>query len=167
MSESYTLSAIELATGIPYEKLRYVIDQRLLPGDHHARHVFEAGSQGRGTPRVYGDLSAFGIACAALLLRAGLRKATVLKVMDRVCKYTGETREISSIPIVQAFAERDTAFLEVGDGVNVRFHGSEDYLRKKLDTGWQQVETGAVLSDYEPMVVVSVNAAKLRRCFKG
>ena len=55
--------------------------------------------------------------------------------------------------------------LEVGDHINVRIYGSEDYRKRKLDFGWQQIETGAELKNYEPTVVVGINAAKLRACF--
>ena len=41
-----------------------------------------------------------------------------------------------------------------------------DYRKQSLDTGWRQAETGAAIGDYEPMIIVSVNVARLRRCFE-
>jgi len=165
MQESYSLTDIATATGISYEKLRYVVDQALLPGDRRTKGITFSGSRGRGTARSYTPFSAFGIACAALLLAAGLRRATVEAILERVCAGNLGQRGFESVPLYQAFQRREVSILEIGDQVNWRIRGSADLHRKTLDTGWKQVETGANLKDYEPLVTVSVDAAKLRRYF--
>lgn len=166
MQESYSLADIEAVTGIAYEKLRYVIDQKLLPGDRRMRDVSFSGSQGRGTVRTYTPFSAFGVACAALLLEAGLKRATTEKILDCICRRGPGPVTFDSVPLYQAFRKRDVAILEIGDHVNVRLYGTADIARKELETGWMQVETGARLEKYEPMIVVGINAAKLRSCFE-
>ena len=57
------------------------------------------------------------------------------------------------------------ARVEVGDQLNVRMVGSENSFGETPDASWRQIATGARLSDYEPLVCVSVSAARLRACF--
>jgi len=165
MRESYSLTDIEAVTGIAYEKLRYVIDQKLLPGDRRMRELSFSGSQGRGTARTYTPFSAFGVACAALLLEAGLKRVTTEKILDCVCRCGPGPVTFDSVPLYQAFQKRDLAILEIGDHVNIRLHGTAHVARKELETGWIQVETRAHLEKYEPMITVRINVAKLRSCF--
>ena len=121
---------------------------------------------GRGIARVYTPFEAFGIACAAAMIGAGLRRRTVMNCFDLICSPTKPgSRNLNDIPLYQAFEKREVALLEVGDQVNVRIYGSEDFRKRKLDYGWRQIETGAELKNYEPTVVVGINVAKLRACF--
>jgi hypothetical protein len=164
--ECLTLREISDRTRIPRERLRYVLDQRLLPGQ--SRRMTDYGSRGRGRLRHLLRYEAFGAACAALMIGAGLRRKTVQNVMALVCTPTsGKLRDYATSPLQQAFAQRETSVLEIGDLLNVRVRGSEDYRRRVLDTGWRQPGTGATLVDYEPLVVVSINLAKLRACLQA
>ena len=70
MDESFTLSTLSERTGIPVPRFRYVVDQGVLPVQFRQ----ESGSHGRGTPRTFTPLEAFAIACAALMIEAGLRR---------------------------------------------------------------------------------------------
>ncbi|MEZ6057565.1 MAG: hypothetical protein R3C01_12760 [Planctomycetaceae bacterium] len=165
MHETYSLGDIETATGIPYEKLRYVVDQGLLPGDRPVINVSLSGSRGRGTARRYTPFVAFGIASAALLLAAGLRRAMVEAILDRVCNNSLSKRGFDSMPLYQAYQKRDVSILEIGDLVNWRIRGSADLYSRTFDTGWQQVHTGDNVIAYEPLVTISLDTAKLRRFF--
>ena len=100
MDATDSLAEIELATGIPCEELRYVIDQKILPGGRRPGDMNRSGSRGRGTARTYTPFEAFGIACAALLLAAGLRRASVQRIMKILSKNTGERRNLDSVPAV-------------------------------------------------------------------
>ena len=153
----YTLQQIAEATGLNPERVRYVIDQRILPGERKGAYI---GSHGRGKARTYTAFVAFGIACAAAMIGAGLRRKTVRKCFDHICSYT--SHNMHDMPLYQAFQKRELAVLEIGDHVNVRIIGSEDYRTRKLSFGWRQIETGAALNDYEPLVVVGINVAKIR-----
>lgn len=165
MNEHLTLQDIADRTRIHPERLRYVFDQKLLPGLR--RGVGERlGSRGRGVPRSLTAFEAFSVACAALLLGAGLRRQTVMDCMDVLCAYSVPgSRDWADIPLYQAFEERDMSVLEIGDGANVRLVGSSNDRRKPLDFPWRQIGTGAEVREYEPLVLLTINTAKLRRCF--
>lgn len=158
MKESFDLTDIQNSTGITVQRLRYVIDQGLLPGT-----ASPAWRRGRGSPRKFTPYSAFGLATAALLLKAGLRRRVIKDCISIVCDYTESHRDIRSVPLFQAFQERSTACLEVGDGRFVRLVGSNDYLRRPLNFGWIDIATKAKIEMYEPLVVVRIDVARLRR----
>lgn len=121
---------------------------------------------GRGVARTYTPFEAFGIACAAAMIGAGLRRRTVMNCFDLIGSPTkAGSRNLDDNPLHQAFEKRDVAILEIGDQINVRIQGSEDFRKRELDFGWRQIETGAKLTNYEPTVVVGINVAKLRTCF--
>jgi hypothetical protein len=158
MDESFDLADIQDATGITVQRLRYVLDQGLLPGGSGP-----SWRRGRGSPRVFTAFSAFGVACAALLLRAGLRLSVIKHCMEIVCSYSGERREVTEIPLYQAFQQRSTAHLEVGDGNFIRLQGSEDYMRRPLSFGWIDISKRDQAEMYEPLVTVRIDVARLRR----
>ncbi len=163
---SYTLQQIAEATGFSSERVRYVIDQKIMPGQRKSGAI-QVGSRGRGKARRYIAFEAFSIACATAMIGAGLRRKTVRECFDLICSYTRPgSRNVQDMPLYQAF-ERDVAMLEIGDHVNVRIHGSADYRKRKLDFGWRQIETGAALGDdYEPTVIVGINVAKIRKSIR-
>jgi hypothetical protein len=158
MKDSFDLVDIQNLTGITVQRLRYVLDQRLLPGESGP-----SWRRGRGTPRRFTPFSAFGLACTALLLTAGLRKSVVRSCIGALCEYTGDRKEVASVPLYQAFQERSTAYLEIGDGKFVRLVGSEDYLRHPLMFGWVDVTMRAASEMYEPLVTLRIDVARLRR----
>lgn len=163
MNESFTLLQIADATGLPLERLRYISDQKMLPGDRRAAELGHQ-SQGRGVARKFTPFTAFGIACAAQLTSVGLRRKMVINCLDLLCKPTRRSsRRIQDVPLYQAFVEREVAVIEVGDQMNLRMYGSEDFMSRLLDFGWRQIETGAELSNYEPVAFAGVNAAKIRK----
>lgn len=159
----YSLADIGSATGISYEKLRYVVDQKVLPREGAIRDLFVEANRGRGNARTYDSFAAFGLASAALLLGVGLKPRAVVRIMDMLCQ---DKLGAYDCPLCLVFQERERAALEIGDLLNLRLWGSEDAEQNVLDTGWRQVETGALLQEYEPMVVVSLNVAKLQRRFQ-
>jgi hypothetical protein len=69
-----TLAEIAERSGLTRRQLRYVLEHRVLPGA-------EQTGQGRGCERAFTEFSAFGIACAALLFKAGLRRRAVQRCM--------------------------------------------------------------------------------------
>jgi hypothetical protein len=140
-----------------------VIDQKILLGQRKGVEIC-LGSHGRGIARTYTPFEAFGIACAAAMIGAGLRRKTVRNCFDLICSYiVPKSRNVRDVPLFQAFQKREVAMLEIGDHLNVRIYGSEDYRKKKLRFGWRQIETGTTLTDYEPLVVVGINVAKIRK----
>jgi hypothetical protein len=72
--------------GLPVRQVRYVLDHGIMPG-------LKPAGEGRGTPRYLTAFGAFGVACAALLLQAGLRREVVYACLAvAVRPYTGKGR---------------------------------------------------------------------------
>ena len=70
--------AIATQARLPIRTVRYVLDQRLLPGMRGRLQKHLAGQ-----PRSFTELEGYAIACAALLLAGGVRRKTVIEVMEK------------------------------------------------------------------------------------
>jgi hypothetical protein len=151
---------------LPLRKLRYVLDHRLLPGLR-----VKVAENAVGRPRYFTEFEAFGIACAATLLVAGLKREAVVGFMDGLAELTWDgppsarerpsssedKRSFDRIALYVAFTERKPSLALLADGTNVRIQvGSRD-------TGWRQPRTLAKLSeDYQPRATVHLDLAQLR-----
>jgi len=153
-----TLAELASRTALSPRQLRYVLDHGLLPAGR-------IESRGRGAARSFTNFEAFGIACAALMLQAGLRQAVVRDCLALLCRYRKQGRkEAKDVPLYFAFRANSAARLEVGDGVNVRLSGAGQSSREKFDTGWRQIATGAELGDgYDPVIAIGINLGLLSR----
>lgn len=161
MNEAFDLAAIADRIGVPVRRLRYIVDQGLLPGG-------SPSGKGRGSARRYLPFEAFGIACAAWMLKAGLRRALVRDCLKLLCSPAElGGRDPRRVPLHRAFLAREVIRLEVGDWVNVRLVGDEKSHKEGNLAGWRQVSTGAAVGPYDPNVLVSINTASLRSQLKG
>jgi len=139
-------------------QLRYVLEHEIFSGG-------KAASEGRGNERSFTEFEAFGIACAALMFRGGLRRATVKQSMALICP---NIRDLKKIWLYQAFSATGETILEIGDNVNVRIHIASDLRSENFDSGWCQITTGAKLKeDYEPDFKFQIDVGKLRTKLKG
>jgi hypothetical protein len=153
-----TLADISERTGISTRRLRYVLEHGVLPGGKLA-------SEGRGNERRFTEFEAYGIACAALLLEAGLRRRTVQRCLAAMCP---AGRDLSNNWLYQGFYATGETLLEVGDNVNVRMQSQSILRQGKFDTGWLQLCTGARLQgDYQPLVTIRLDIGKLRPKLRG
>ena len=153
-----TLAEIAERTGLTTRQLRYVLEHDVLPG-------VQDTSKGRGCERGFTEFSAFGIACAAMMFRAGLRRSTVKRCIAMLCP---GRRKFSEMPLYLAFMATGQAALEVADSHNLRLESSGNLRAHNFDTNWRQIDTGAVLeSGYRPDVIVRIDVAKLRDKLKG
>ena len=104
---------------------------------------------------------------AVLMLDAGARRKTVMEAMDFLCcRRDGRQRPIPSIPLYQAYTCSQITRIEIGDGINVRIAG---IAKDKNHPGWNvwiQIETGAEMHGYDPLLTIAINVNKLRRCLK-
>jgi hypothetical protein len=158
-----TVDIAELArrTGIGARRLRYTLDHGVLPGSRKA-------SQGRGAARSFTDFEAFGLACATLMLEAGLRRSLVHDCIHLLCGQHGRSTPVHEIPLYQAFQQCGAVSLEIGDGLNVRIWDGPGVAPSTLERTWRQAETGAILQEgYEPLVLVRINVGHLRRRLTG
>jgi len=165
MSESLTLADIERRTNVPMVRLRYIADSEILPGN---RIQMQAAPRrpGRGVTRIFTPCEAFGMVIALQLLDAGIRRETVSRIMDLLGKRIVGSRDPNDIPLVQALFHPAVQGLEIGDGLNIQFHGDPPKLPNAIFRDWVQIETGAKLRAYEPLVSVRINIGKLRRLIR-
>lgn len=76
------LQTIATRTALPVRKIRYVLDNRLLPG---LRVAGQPDVVGRA--RSLTDLEGFAVACAATLLELGVKKEAVVELMNGLSGY--------------------------------------------------------------------------------
>lgn len=147
------------ATGLPLRRLRYVLEHRVLPGAERA-------SQGHRVTRHFTGFEGFGIALAALLLEAGLRRAAVARCIRTLVTAPVPARfPKGQCPLLHVYGLTSPARLEIGDGVNLRLSAATPAAtsRKLPDTGWLQIATGAEVGGaYNPMVAVVIDVGRLR-----
>jgi hypothetical protein len=166
------IQAIATRARLPVRKVRYVLDQRLLPGLRGRLQKHRAGR-----PRAFSPLNAYCIACAALLLDAGVRRKTVIEVMEwlaitpwpidpgRAGRRTATRRTVARPrPAIEAlFSQaREPVEVLIGDGVNrcVRLGVT--------DTGWIEPRTLALLNaHYRPRVLIRLDLGQLRTAFRA
>jgi hypothetical protein len=151
------IAELATRTGLSTRKLRYVFDQRVLPGT-------QQWAEGRGIPRSFTAFEAFGIALAALLLESGLKRGLVAGCLFEAVGRFGRDTPVNQIPLYQAFAA-DSAWLEVGDGLYLRLHGKgQPGVNRDFDTGWRPLTQGEVEPrGYHPLVRMQVDLTALRR----
>jgi hypothetical protein len=153
--------------GLPVRKVRYVLDQPVLPGLRGRLQTHLAGR-----PRSFTEREGYFIGLAALLLEGGVRRRTVIEVMERLANlswpavaaragWPNATQRAVAPPrtaLEAAYSWRcESAALLVGDGVNLRLRLGP------VDTRWLEPRTLARLSeDYRPLVLIQVDLAQLR-----
>lgn len=158
---SYTLADIAQATGVAVDRLRYVLDARILPGHRNGALTYRPAGE-RGKPRKYIGLEAFGIVVTVLMLDAGVKRQTVMQCLDLLTEYAPGGRDLATTMLYQAYMNPKTCGLEVGDRQNVRLVASADSSGAD-EFPWRQVETRARVVDYTPLVTIRINIAILRK----
>jgi hypothetical protein len=161
MASTYTIANIALVTDLESERLRYVIDQQLLPGAR--RPTCRTG--GRGIPRLYTPFEAFGLSCAAFMISAGLRRQRVAQCFDLLCRVPKKSPRSSNTLLQSAFDHHRVTHLEVGDDVNLRFRSTGISEETKSLVEWHQIATGATVVDFAPWVSISIDIQKVRKLF--
>ena len=162
MNESLTLADISRRTGFEIDRLRYVVDFGILPGWRHGRVELKT-SHGRGVARTFTAFSAFGIASAVAMLDAGLRRKCVMDCLDLLCKSTaGRSKLMKTIPLYAAYTDKKISAFEVGDSLNLRIVADADNAGGLRANVWLQAQTGALVTDFHPLIVVSLDVQRLR-----
>lgn len=153
------LQTLAIRTGVPIRKLRYVLDHRLLPG-MRIKHALEFV----GHPRSFAEHEGFGIACAAALVEAGVRRESISLFMDALCGLVLKSQSKRRIPrtvFLAAFEDgAEPAIAIIADNAVVRF------TIKQFDSGWIEPRAFNRISDFSPRVTIQLDLAKLRRAVK-
>jgi len=161
MSNSLTLANLEARTGVPRVRLRYIADSEILPGNR-VEKAAAPKRPGRGVARLFLPSEAFGMVIAIQLLNAGIRRATVSRIMDILGTCPPGVRDFNEVPLLQALVHAEVQWLEIGDGVNIHMVCDPPRIHSSLFQHWLQIDTGAKLSDYDPLVIVRINVRRLR-----
>jgi hypothetical protein len=148
------VTQISIATDLAPRRVRYVLDHRVLPGLEHT-------SKGHRVTRAFTPFEAFGIALAALLLEAGLRRAVVADALRALVAATpARAFPGGRSPLLYAFTGGGNSRLEVGDGANVRLTTRSPGAPH--DTGWVRIATGHRVGEaYAPLVALAVDTGRL------
>ena len=155
-----TLDELADASDLPVRRLRYVLDQGLLPGGKFA-------SRGRGAARKFLPLECFGILVAAAMIEAGLKRAPIRASLESLARVPAGA-VTDGAPLQRAWAGGPATFLEVGDGGRVRLSGrSGPGGRGAFDSGWLSQAGGGPDPAYEPRVSVRVDAGRIRDGLRG
>jgi len=155
------LMAIAQRTGIAPRQLRYAIYHTLMPGVSQV-HV------GKGSLRSFTEFEAFGIALAAMLLDAGLKRDLVSECIKVLSRQYGRNTALSEIPLYRAYSSRGKVHLDIGDRIYVRSRADQNTDGKSLDAGWQRVDARIMApTNYEPVVLLSLNVTRLRDALKS
>jgi hypothetical protein len=150
------LQSIAERTGLPLRTLRYVVDHKLVPNLRVRVSEHEVGR-----PRLFADDVGVAIACAALLLEAGLKRDAVERIIHALAELNFRPENPrKGLTIADIIRNRTPAVILIGDGKNCRGLIESE----SLDSGWLQVRPLARLAkDYAPMVVVQFDLGRLVR----
>ena len=170
MNDSLDVQTIAQRVGLSPRKVRYVLEQRVLPGVRGRPQKHLAGQ-----PRSFTLMEAFFIGCAAALLQGGVQRKTVAELLARLADMPWPLPGCAAQPksskprVPRAFKTAveavclhsgDPAFVLVADGVNVRLRLGEE------DTGWLEPRTRARLAEgYRPSVIIQLDLAPLQTAF--
>lgn len=164
MKEVFTLAEIASRAKVTVNRLRYVIDSGILPGNREG--IVEWRSS-QGVVRKYTSFEVFGIVLTVVMLDNGLRRAVVMQILDLICGYTrSRTRDLKYVPLYAAYLSEKVSALLVGDGINLQFRANGPDVGGLPANTWFQVETRAKVEGFEPLVIVELNLDKLRRLWK-
>ncbi len=167
-NKMFTLAEIAERAALPIERLRYVIDSRILPGLRHLKPGGDASSPGRGIPRAFTPDEAFALVLVVLMLQGGVRRRAAQNCMDLLASsVVPNSRRPRDVLWTRVVLDKAIVALEIGDGLNVRlvFEGVPLRMNSDLPRTWIQPPTGATVENYDPFLVVRINLAKIREHF--
>ncbi len=140
------LQTIASRTGVPVRTLRYVMDHKIVPNVRARLLTNEVGR-----PRVFADDFGVGIACAALLLEAGVRRETVTNCIKIMAELNTRLHSLDrGISVATVIEKRLNASVQFGDGKTGRLFLTDE----EIDSGWITIEPVAKLGpSYQPTVM--------------
>lgn len=155
---------------LPARRIRYTVDQRILPGLRVRLQKHRPGQ-----PRTFTVFEGYSVALAALVLVGGVQRQTVTMVMERLMTmpWSAGSPETSTPTAKQRAAAHARSWLEalyywgceptallIADAANLRVQVGA------IDTGWTEPRSMARLNpDYRPRVVVTVDLGPVHAAF--
>ena len=169
-NKMFSLAEIAERAALPIERLRYVIDSDILPGRRHRKPRAGASNPGRGIPRAFTNDEAFALVTVVLMLDGGVRRRVVQACLDLLTEsLVPNSRRLRNITLIRVLYDEAVVALEIGDSLNVRLVFREGPLTTKteqLPQTWIQPPTGATVENYDPLLVVRINLARIRNHFR-
>ena len=167
----FSLAEIAERAALPIERLRYIIDSRILPGRRHLKPGGDASSPGRGIPRAFTPDEAFALVVVVLMLQGGIRRRVVQDCLDLLTdSLVHNSRRYRDIMWIQVVYDETVVALEIGDDLNIRLVSKEGPLKRKggleLPRTWIQPKTRATIENYDPLLLVRINLARIRNHFR-
>jgi hypothetical protein len=163
----FSLAEIADRANLPLERVRYVIDSGILQGGRRRKRGTGASNPGRGIPREFTGDAAFGLVLVVLMLAGGLRRRAVQDCLELLrSSVVPGSRQLRDVTLIRVLYDKTIVALEIGDGLNVRLVFQEGpAVKTNLPTGWIQPQTKAKLENYDPLLLVRINLAKIRTHF--
>ena len=151
--ELFDLRDVSNRIGLPIRRLRYVLEQELVPN-----RTWFVVEDDVGHPRRFDRITAVYIACAAFLLEAGHKRDAIRELMEAISKVQPEGRNPFGVPtLAHAVLSQVSATVKFGDGRYVR------WIVGKKDSGWVDPESPQKkLANCEPKIVVDINFGVVR-----
>ena len=168
-NKMFTLAEIAERAALPIERLRYVIDSRILPGRRHLKPGGDASNPGRGIPRLFTPHEAFAFVVVVLMLQGGIRRRVVQACLDLLGDYlVPNSKRARDTMLIQVINDETVVALVIGDGLNIRLDFKEGARKKNSDLPrtWIQPKTRATIENYDPLLVVRINLTKIRDYFR-
>jgi hypothetical protein len=169
MIDALEIQEIARRVALPVRKLRYVIDQRILPGMRGRLQEERAGR-----PRAFTKVEGYFVGIAATLLDAGVQRGTITELLARLTDAawpppgadlpppSGLQRAITqpkTVAEAMYLAPGKGASICLGDGGNLRFR------LRGIDSGWVVPRRLNRLQDYRPRVVIELHLDSLYAAF--
>lgn len=151
------LNLRQLSEGLklPLSRLRYVVNQKLVP----IRDWYTAEDE-VGQPLKFNFVDCVFIACGFYLLEAGYKRDAVRFLLAKANKVMPEARNPLNVPMAAwALTSRNTepAFVQFGDKARVRWKVGT------MDSGWLRVDALRTRDDdYDPKIVVAIDFGLIR-----
>jgi hypothetical protein len=167
----FSLAEIAERAALPIERLRYVIDSGILAGRRHRKPKAGASNPGRGIPRAFTNDEAFALVTVVLMLEGGIRRRAVQGCLDLLTEsLVPDSRRLRDITLIRVLHDETVVALEIGDGLNVRWVCKEGPLKRngelELPRTWIQPKTRATIENYDPLLLVRINLARIRNHFR-
>jgi hypothetical protein len=165
--EMFSLAEIADRAALPLERIRYVIDSGILQGGRGRKWRTGARGPGRGSPRAFAPTEAIAVVIVVLMLEGGIRRRVVRDCLELLsASVVPGSNRLRDLTFIRVLDEETIIALEIGDGLNVRLVCQEGpAVTTDLPTDWIQPKTMARLENYDPLLVVRINLAKIRRKF--
>lgn len=168
--DRYTFAAVADKVGVSARDLRYVLDHDLLPTKFLARE--ESLHQGRGVTRMLSKAGAFAVALPAVMLRLGLRREGVRRIMEALLSWaTSQTQRLnrtSDLGAFLLFLMASAVRLEVADGKALRMEVDQQLLPTQAGhlaphaLPWTDLETKQAMPEgFRPLMSVRLDLGVL------